>query len=136
MLEGAIDRMRSEKTYEQELQIIGHRIAHVRKQLGFSQIALATKSGVSMKFLSMVEHGENISLKTLLALTNAMGIDLKDILRTQGLRQKGPGRRSVPIATDDRLQDATSRELLRRLALLDEEQRRRILMVFKTALEG
>jgi len=50
--------------------------------------------------------------------------------------KKGPGRRSVPVATDDRLQDATSRELLRRLALLDEEQRRRILMVFKTALGG
>jgi transcriptional regulator with XRE-family HTH domain len=120
-------------TYERELRVIGHRIIFVRKQLGISQAALSKKAGLSPKFLSLLENGANASMRTLFVVSEALGIDLRDLLRMEGLRPRGPGRPVLTAEADETLQDPVSRELLRYLALLDAGQRKRALAIIKTA---
>lgn len=120
--------------YEDVLKAIGHRISHVRKQVGMTQAELANKAGVSLKFMSMMESGANVSLKTLLSVTDALGMDLRDILKVKGLPKGGRGKRATPITSDALLQDATAKELVRRISLMTPEQRKRALKILKTAL--
>jgi transcriptional regulator with XRE-family HTH domain len=120
--------------YEDVLKAIGHRISHVRKQVGMTQAELARKAGVSLKFMSMMESGANVSLKTLLSVTDALGMDLKDILKIKGLPKGGRGKRATPITSDDLLQDTTAKELVRRISLMTPDQRKRALKILKTAL--
>ncbi len=120
--------------YEDVIRAIGHRISHVRKQVGMTQADLARKAGVSLKFMSMMESGANVSLKTLLSVTDALGMDLKDILKIKGLPKGGRGKRGTPITSDDLLQDPSAKELVRRISLMNPDQRRRALKILKTAL--
>jgi transcriptional regulator with XRE-family HTH domain len=120
--------------YEDVLKAIGHRISHVRKQVGMTQAELAKKADVSLKFMSMMESGANVSLKTLLSVTDALGMDLKEILKVKGLPKGGRGKRATPITSDDLMQDPTAKELVRRISLMSQDQRKRALKILKTAL--
>ncbi len=122
--------------YEDVLKAVGHRISHVRKQVGMTQAELAKKANVSLKFMSMMESGANVSLKTLLSVTDALGMDLKDIIKVKGLPRGGRGKRATPITSDELLQDSTAKELVRRISLMSPDQRRRALKILKTALSG
>ena len=63
-----------------KIQMIGIRIAEIRKQKGLTQEALAGKMGVSPKYLSSIERGkENPTLKMLVNLADTLDIDLGQI---------------------------------------------------------
>ena len=65
-----------------KIQMIGIRIAEIRKQKGLTQEALAGKMGVSVspKYLSSIERGkENPTLKMLVNLADTLEIDLGQI---------------------------------------------------------
>jgi len=63
-----------------KIQMIGIRIAEIRKQKGLTQEALAGKMGVSPKYLSSIERGkENPTLKMLVNLADTLEIDLGQI---------------------------------------------------------
>jgi transcriptional regulator with XRE-family HTH domain len=116
--------------FDDELRVIGKRVTHVRKQRSMTQAMLAEKAGVSLKFMSMLEGGSNASMKTLLTVSEALGMDLKDLLRSD---LKGKGKRFKSIVFDEKLQDPSSKELLRILALLDNKRRKKALKILKMA---
>lgn len=55
---------------------------------GISQEALAELAGLHRTYVGSVERGErNIAVDNMEALANAMGLDVKDLLRTDSSRQ-------------------------------------------------
>ena len=69
-----------------KIQMIGIRIAEIRKQKGLTQEALAGKMGVSPKYLSSIERGkENPTLKMLVNLADTLEIDLGQMRYKQKL---------------------------------------------------
>lgn len=55
---------------------------------GISQEALAELAGLHRTYVGSVERGErNIAVDNMEALANAMGLDVKDLLRTDSNRQ-------------------------------------------------
>jgi transcriptional regulator with XRE-family HTH domain len=62
------------------IQMIGIRIAEIRKQKGLTQEVLADKMGVSPKYLSSIERGkENPTLNMLVNLADSLEVDLGQI---------------------------------------------------------
>ena len=63
-----------------KIQMIGIRIAEIRKQKGLTQEALAGKMEVSPKYLSSIERGkENPTLNMLVNLADSLEIELEQI---------------------------------------------------------
>lgn len=55
--------------------LFGQRLAQLRKQLGFSQEALALESGIARSYLSGVERGQrNISLVNICRLAETLKV--------------------------------------------------------------
>jgi len=60
--------------------LIGSRIKQLRKARGVSQEALSEKIGMSSKYLSSIERGqENPTLDTFLRLTKALEVDVFEL---------------------------------------------------------
>jgi transcriptional regulator with XRE-family HTH domain len=51
----------------------GMRLAHVRRQLGFTQRDIAAALGVSMARISQIEHGEVMSFQVIARYVEALG---------------------------------------------------------------
>jgi len=61
-------------------ELIGIRIAELRKNAGFTQEQLAGKMEISSKYLSSIERGkENPTLNTFINISEALNIDLGEI---------------------------------------------------------
>lgn len=60
----------------------GRNIKAERVRRGLSQEDLSEIMGVNASYISTIERGhQNMSLKKIVELTNALGADIKDILR-------------------------------------------------------
>lgn len=63
-----------------KIQMIGIRIAEIRKQKGLTQETLAGKMEVSPKYLSSIERGkENPTLNMLINLADSLEVELEQI---------------------------------------------------------
>ncbi len=61
-------------------RLIGSRIKQLRKAKGLSQEALSEKVGMSSKYLSSIERGnENPTLDTFIKLAQALGVNVFDV---------------------------------------------------------
>lgn len=60
------------------------KIAHLRFAAGLTQTALADKIGVTFRWVQKLEAGdtkaENITLKKALALADALGVDVRELI--------------------------------------------------------
>ena len=64
-----------------ELKIIGKNIARLRKDNNFTQEDLSGLAEIDRSYLSDIEHGkENISIKTLVRIANALECKLSDLI--------------------------------------------------------
>ena len=63
------------------LHVLGQRIVTKRKVLKMSQIQLADKVGISDRTLSKIEHGYDMRLSLLLAIADALEMDVGQLLR-------------------------------------------------------
>ena len=61
-----------------------NQLAYLRQQHGLTQQALANASGVNIRQIQRVESGAsaagNITLKNAVALADALGVDVKDLM--------------------------------------------------------
>lgn len=58
-------------------QMIGARIAEIRKKKGMTQDELAEKMEISSKYVSAIERGKgNPALDTLITLAKSLGVDM------------------------------------------------------------
>lgn len=79
-------------------QLIGIRIAELRKNVGFTQEQLAAKMEISSKYLSSIERGrENPTLSTLIKLAEALNVDLGAIF--DSIQIEDPLKRKSMIQT-------------------------------------
>jgi transcriptional regulator with XRE-family HTH domain len=66
-------------------QLLGRRIAELRKRAGLTQEELAEKVGYSLDFISMVERGINApSVERLGDFARVFGVEVADLFRTAG----------------------------------------------------
>lgn len=66
------------------LQSVGRRVLQARAQCGFSRAQLASRSGVSLRFLAQLESGQaNISLQRLEEVATALNLPLVSLLDDQ-----------------------------------------------------
>lgn len=83
-----------------DIKELGHQVLRRRKEVGFSQEALARKAEISRNYLSLIERGEaqNVSVNILNCLATALGTapaaltgqaEQNDILIHPALRQFG-----------------------------------------------
>jgi transcriptional regulator with XRE-family HTH domain len=72
---------------------VGRRVAELRAQKGLTQQALAEELGLSWKYLQQVELGlENLTLKSLVRLSNALGVTPPELFSAPVSRKRRPGR--------------------------------------------
>lgn len=59
---------------------LGKRIAHLRKEAGFTQETLSEETGYSVEFISLVERGINApSVEGCEKIANALGVRVMDL---------------------------------------------------------
>jgi len=69
------------------LSLIGSRVRKQRNNIGLTRKALATRSGVSERYLTQLELGKsNISILLLRKVANAIGIKLNDLMTEERLK--------------------------------------------------
>jgi len=60
---------------------LGERIKKIRKEQGFSQEQLATKSKLHRTYISDIERGDrNVSIKNIEKIAKALGVNISDLL--------------------------------------------------------
>ena len=68
---------------------IGERIAQLRKAKNLSQQRFSYEAEIERSYLTHVEKGrKNISIDTLIKITNALGISLKDFFNEESFNGK------------------------------------------------
>jgi transcriptional regulator with XRE-family HTH domain len=73
--------------------LFGRRLRGLRTLRKFTQEQLGEKAGVSGKFIGQIERGVgNPSLKNLARLSQALSVELPDLLRFEELRPEGAAR--------------------------------------------
>ncbi|MGB0895329.1 MAG: helix-turn-helix domain-containing protein [Parashewanella sp.] len=65
---------------------VGQRIVRYRKNKGIKQVQLAEAVGISKRTLSKIENGHDSQLSVLMAIADALEIDISQI--TSGLERK------------------------------------------------
>lgn len=70
---------------------VGRKIQSIRKERGLTQEELAERSNLSVNYISKIERTEeqNITLRSLLLVANALTIDMGEILLTAPSREMG-----------------------------------------------
>lgn len=113
---------------------LGHQLVSLRQKMGMTQAQLARRSGISLKYISMVESGTNPSLKTILKLCDALDVapvemvDRARNMRTIQQRKKRVSPLNVTVPTDC----PAFRQLLRFIRRMDREQRHRALEIIRS----
>ena len=98
---------------------IGDAIRQRRLEVGLSQDQLATKSGLGRSSIINVERGDsNISLTNLVAISNALGLDIVSFM--EGLRH--PSRNHAETSADDGIAGELIKDGIVRDLFVDEEQ--------------
>jgi transcriptional regulator with XRE-family HTH domain len=81
---------------------VGERIRSLRLQTReprLTQDKLATRAGISVSFLSMIERGERSAhVETLAQLADALDVPLEDLFREEGRTPKGENATLKPLA--------------------------------------
>lgn len=66
------------------LGVLAANIVRLRGEQGMSQEALAERSGMHRTFISLIERrGRNITLGTVEAIANALGVEVRELLTEQ-----------------------------------------------------
>lgn len=62
------------------LENLGKRIREERIKQGLTQEQLAEKADISLNFMSLIENGKNMSVQTLVNLSNALNVSIDCLL--------------------------------------------------------
>jgi transcriptional regulator with XRE-family HTH domain len=78
---------------ERVLGLIGRRVAELRAHRELTQEQLAERAEVSARYIQRVEAGtENLTVRTLIKMSNALRVPLGDLLVTPAMPRARPGR--------------------------------------------
>ena len=75
---------------------VGRRVAELRAKAGLTQDQQAERLGFTLKYLQRIEGGgENLTVRSLVKIANALGVPVTDLFRQPKTKQAGPGRPKV-----------------------------------------
>ena len=78
---------------DQILRDVGRRVGEERIHRGWTQEQFAEQMGFSLKFGQRIEAGrENLTIRTLVSLSQHLGVDLVALFRKPRTKKPGPGR--------------------------------------------
>lgn len=78
---------------ERVLDDVGRRVGEIRRARGWTQQDLADSLEVTLRHVQAVEGGaQNLSLKALVRVANALGVPLAALLEAPERRRRAPGR--------------------------------------------
>lgn len=60
--------------------MVGKRIAKFRKEKGLTQADLAKATRLSRGYISLIEEGRNPSIKAVVLIADALGVEARDLL--------------------------------------------------------
>jgi transcriptional regulator with XRE-family HTH domain len=81
------------QTASRVIQDVGRRVAELRAARGWTQEKFAEELRLSVQRVRMIETGRaNLTLRTLVALSNKLGVTAADLLARPASRTVRPGR--------------------------------------------
>ena len=113
---------------------LGKRLAGIRQDKQMTQAQLARESGLSLKYVSMIESGTNPSIRTVMKVCDALGTDVADVMEQEGIGSL-PGKKAAKINAvqiDLPMDDPQMKKLLAFIRKLGTEDKRRALRLLKT----
>ncbi len=112
---------------------LANHLVHMRQRRGLTQAELSRSSGVSLKYISMMEAGTNPSIKTIVRLCAALEMDLGDLV--ERLRSARPvvvrKRRVSPLHIEFPIDCPAFRRLVALIRTMDRDQRARALHIIR-----
>ena len=113
---------------------LGRQLTTLRQSREMTQAQMARESGLSLKYVSMIEAGTNPSVRTIMKVCDALDTDIAEVMDNEGIGAvagRRPARlRSVQI--DLPVEDPQMKRLLTFVRRLSPEDRRRALRLLKT----
>ena len=120
--------------YETFASRLGKGMTKVRRERKTTQAQVARDSGLSLKYVSMIEQGTNPSIRTMLKMCEALETDITAVLDQEGIgtlgRKKSAKARDVQI--DLPVDDRYMNKIVKFIRPLSMENRRRALRLIKT----
>jgi len=113
---------------------LGKRLASIRQEKQMTQAQLARESGLSLKYVSMIESGTNPSIRTVMKVCDALGTDVAGVMEQEGIGSL-PGRKAAKlnaVQIDLPVDDPQMKKLLAFIRRLGADDRRRALRLLKT----
>jgi len=120
--------------YETFSKKLGRRLSTIRQDRQMTQAQLARESGLSLKYVSMIESGTNPSIRTIMKVCDALGTDIAEVMDREGIGTL-PGRKPTKLSEvqiDLPVDDPQMKKLLTFVRKLDTDDRRRALRLLKT----
>jgi transcriptional regulator with XRE-family HTH domain len=99
-----------------------------------TQSQVAHESGLSLKYISMIEAGTNPSIRTTLKVCDALETDITAVMEQEGIGAL-PGKKSaklMDVQVDIPTDDPQMKKLLSFIRRLGIDERRRALRLLKT----
>ena len=88
-----------------DLYCLGNRIRKTRMNCGITQEKLAEMVDISTNFMSLIENGRNMSVETLVKITDALGVTvdylLSDTMEVQGDKIMNQIAQNLSTLSDD-----------------------------------
>ena len=69
---------------------VAQRIAEVRREKGLTQDQLAESLQCATKNVQRIEYGQNVTIKTLTRIANALGVAVTDLVPPPSARRRSP----------------------------------------------
>ena len=78
---------------QEVLSWVAANVVRLRRRRGLTQEALAERAGVEVRTVQAIERGRtNVSVRYLLAFADALGVDMRQLLKPARLAPARPGR--------------------------------------------
>jgi transcriptional regulator with XRE-family HTH domain len=120
--------------YETFASRLGKGITKVRQEQNKTQAQVARDSGLSLKYVSMIEQGTNPSIRTILKMCDALETDITAVMDSEGIGTLGRKKsaKAQGVQVDIPVEDRYMKKIVRFIRGLDKEDRHRALRLIKT----
>jgi len=84
-----------------QVQAVGRRIAELRAGHGWTQDAFAVQLDVSVDYVQRIERGTNLTIRSLVCIATALGVNAIDLFAAPTATERRAGRPRAARRTDN-----------------------------------
>lgn len=74
------------------IETVGHRIAEIRREMGWTQEQAADRLGMEVQSLQRIERGTNLTLRTMIRIADSYEVPWRSLLDEPKPEERRPGR--------------------------------------------